>query len=110
ATWAGLPLGDAGAGLGAIAAELEQGDGLVDLPRREPAAKLPAPRLLGAFEPILLGWRSRDELLADHAARVMVGGMFRPFALARGRAAATWGINGGEVVIEPLARLGADDA
>src|SRR5262249_52481437 len=47
AKWAGLALGDARAGLRAIASELiEHEDGLVDLKRRAVAAELPAPRLL----------------------------------------------------------------
>jgi Winged helix DNA-binding domain len=63
ARWAGLPLRDARAGLRAIASELRQReDGLVDLRRRPPVAALPPPRLLGSFEPVLLGWRSRELL------------------------------------------------
>ena len=110
AKWAGLPLRDARAALGAIAGELESGDGLVDLARRRPAAKLPPPRLLGAFEPVLLGWRSREPVLGRHERRVMSGGLFRPFALARGRAVATWGISGGEVAIEPFGRMPREDS
>src|SRR3954447_1238435 len=50
ARWAGLPLRDVRAGLGAIASELrEREDGLVDLRERAPAAELPPPRLLGPF-------------------------------------------------------------
>jgi hypothetical protein len=106
ARWAGLPLRDARAGLGAIASELDQRpDGLVDLAGRGPAAELPPPRLLGAFEPVLLGWRDRTPLLRSHAARVTVGGLFHPFALARGRAAATWRLRASAVELEPFARL-----
>lgn len=49
ARWAGPPIRDARAGLGAVASELQQrSDGLVDLRARPPAAE-PPPRLLGAF-------------------------------------------------------------
>jgi hypothetical protein len=111
ARWAGLPLRDARSGLGAIATELVQReDGLVDLVRRAPAAELPPPRLLGSFEPILLGWISREPLLGSHRSVVTVNGLFRPFALVRGRAAGTWRLRGGEVGLEPFARLAPADA
>lgn len=111
AKWAGLPLRDARAALGAIAAELgEQHDGLVDLAGRPPAAELPPPRLLGSYDPVLLGWRSREPLLGRHETAVTVEGLFRPFALVRGRAVATWSLRGGDVVLAPFARLAAKDA
>ena len=106
ALWAGLPLRDARAGLGAIGSELDRrGDGLVDLANRTAAAQLPPPRLLGAFDPVLLGWVSRDTVLGEHQAAVIAGGVFRPLALVRGRAAATWTMRGGEVSLEPLRPL-----
>jgi hypothetical protein len=106
ARWSGLSLRDARAGLGAIAAELQQRpDGLLDLARREPAAKLPPPRLLGAFDPVLLGWRSRAPLLGAHQASITVEGLFRPFALVRGRAVATWRLSGAEVALTSLQPL-----
>ena len=111
ARWAGLPLRDARAGLDAIASELRDfEDGLVDLARRPPAAELPPPRLLGPYDPLLLGWTSREDVLGPHQELVTVNGLFRPFALVRGRAAASWGMPRGEVVIEPFGRLGKADA
>jgi hypothetical protein len=111
ARWAGLPLRDARAGLRAIAGELdERADGLVDLAKRPPCAELPRPRLLGPFDPVLLGWTSRDQLLGAHKAVVTVNGLFRPFALVRGRAAATWSMPAGKVVLEPFGRLTHADA
>jgi hypothetical protein len=97
ARWAGLPLRDARAGLTAIAAELtERPDGLVDL-RRDELPPLPPPRLLGAFDPLLLGWRSR-ELVVDPAREVVtVNGIVKPIALVDGRAAGTWAMPGGHV-------------
>jgi hypothetical protein len=110
AKWAGLPLRDVRAGLRAIASELEERPGgLVALASPRRRASLPRPRLLGSFDPALLGWRSREELLGSHASAVIVGGLFRPFALVRGRAAATWKLAGGEVVLEPLGPLARPD-
>ena len=60
ATWSGLPLRDARAGLQAIATELAQrDDDLVDLAAREPAPDAIPARLLPAFDPYLLGWKDR---------------------------------------------------
>ncbi len=67
AKWAGLPLRDARAGLEAIGRELDEGeDGLLRLAKRPPPAELPPPRLLGAFDPVLLGWSSREPILGPH--------------------------------------------
>jgi len=106
ARWAGLPLRDARAGLAAISAELvERDDGLVHLAKHPPAAEVPAPRLLGAFDPVLLGWTSREAVLGPHTHLVTMNGIFRPFALVKGRAAANWKLNRGRVAIEPLGKL-----
>ncbi|HEY6961628.1 MAG TPA: winged helix DNA-binding domain-containing protein, partial [Gaiellaceae bacterium] len=92
--WAGLPLRDARAGLQAIASELHRDErGLLDLKRRATSSRMPDPQLLGPYEPVLLGWTTRDAILGDDAARVVSGGLFRAFALVRGRAAATWTIS-----------------
>jgi hypothetical protein len=92
ARWSGLGLRAARAGLGAIGAELtHHGDGLVELPARGEAAP-PAPRLLGAFDPYVLGWRDRGFLVEEaHARRVHPGaGILRAVAAVDGRAVATW--------------------
>jgi hypothetical protein len=103
ARWAGIRLGDARAGLSAIAAALEQrDDGLVDLKGRDEPAPLPPPRLLGAFDPLLLGWTSREDVVGPHKLLVTVNGIFRPFALVKGRAVATWKLDRGAVRIEHL--------
>ncbi|MHB1571377.1 MAG: winged helix DNA-binding domain-containing protein [Solirubrobacteraceae bacterium] len=109
ARWSGLALRDARAGLEAIASELQDRAGLVDLKRRDPAARLPAPRLLGSFEPVLLGWKSREVLLGDAESLVVSGGVFRAFALVRGRAVATWRLSGGRLELKPFARLAHAD-
>ena len=69
------------------------------------AAGLPPPRLLGAFDPLLLGWASRDPITRPHQRIVTVNGLFRPFALADGRAVATWTIVGGQIALAPFAEL-----
>jgi hypothetical protein len=110
ARWSGLPLGRARAGLRAIGAELtERDDHLVDLATRPRAAPLPAPKLLGAFDPLLMGWTSREPILGPAAHIVTSNGMFRPFALIEGRAAATWRLPGGEVTLEPFRELTPDE-
>jgi hypothetical protein len=111
ARWAGLPLRDARAGLTSIAGELvELGGGLVDLARRAPAEPLPPPRLLGAFDPLLLGWTSREEIVGPHKLLVTDNGIFRPFALVKGRAVATWRLAAGKLTIEHLGRVAKKDA
>jgi len=98
------------AGLDAIASELhERDDGLVDLKRRPRAAPLPEPRLLGSFEPLLLGWKSRQLLLRNSEPLLVSGGVFRPFALVRGRAVATWTISHQKVELRPFGRLARAD-
>jgi hypothetical protein len=110
ARWAGLPLRDARAGLDAIASELlTRADGLLDLRKRAPPEELPSPRLLGAFDPLLLGWTSREEILGSHKGIVTVNGLFRPFALVRGRAVATWSFAGDEVTLKPFGRISRED-
>lgn len=111
ARWAGLPLRDARAGFAAIGSELDQRvDGLFDLAKRPAAEPLPPPRLLGAFDPLLLGWTSRDEVVGPHKLLVTINGIFRPFALVKGRAVATWRLAGGKVTIEQLQRVTKKDA
>ena len=111
ARWTGLPLRDIRAGLALIGSELDhRTDGLVDLRRRPRPGDLLPPRLLGAFDPVLLGWASREPILGRHEARVIAGGLFRPFVLIRGRAAATWALREGQVVLEPFGRLSTEEA
>ncbi|HEY3953572.1 MAG TPA: winged helix DNA-binding domain-containing protein [Streptosporangiaceae bacterium] len=106
AQWAGIGLRDARLGLARCGA-VQRADDLAELPAspRRAAAALPPPRLLGAFEPLLLGWASRDPIVGSYKRIVTVNGLFRPFALAGGRAVATWTISGGEVAVEPFDRL-----
>lgn len=106
AKWAGLPLRDARAGLQAIACKLEEGDdGLLRLAKRPEPAAIPPPRLLGAFDPVLLGWTSREDVIGEHTKLVTRNGIFHPFAMANGRAVAKWGLAGGKLTMEPLEQL-----
>jgi hypothetical protein len=109
AYWSGLALRDARAGLRAIGSEVVEQGGLVSLKGRRPSADLPPPRLLGSFEPVLLGWKSRDAVLGSDAPAVVTGGLVRPFAIVRGRAAATWTIRSGEVQLKPFRTLAQPD-
>jgi DNA glycosylase AlkZ-like len=117
ARWAGLPLGDARRGLAAIAPELAgRDDGLASLARAaRPDAgpggapggtpPVPALRLLGAFDPLLLGWASRADFLAPGGPVITVNGLFRPFVLRHGRGSALWTVSRGQVVTDPLGPL-----
>jgi DNA glycosylase AlkZ-like len=107
AKWSGLPLRDARAGLQTIASELVQReDGLVSLRTVQVAVgSPPAPKLLGAFDPVLLGWVSRAPVLGEHERALVSGGVFRPFALAGMRAVALWRLVGAEVILAPFGRL-----
>jgi len=108
ARWAGLPLRDARAGLGAIADQIRtREDGLLEFRRSIAPPPPPPPRLLGPFEPCLLGWASRETVLGGHADLITRNGMFRPFAMVDGRAAAAWTMPGGKVRLEPFAPLRA---
>jgi hypothetical protein len=75
---------------------------LVDLRKREDPAPLPPPRLLGAFDPLLLGWKSREAVIGEHKFLVTNNGIFRPFALVKARAVSTWRLPQGKVQIEHL--------
>lgn len=96
--------------MAAIAAQLRvRADGLLELARTPAPGPLPGPRLLGAFDPLLLGWCSRADLLAGNQQIVTVNGLFRPFALVAGRAAAIWSLAGGRVELKPFAQISRRD-
>jgi Winged helix DNA-binding domain len=103
ARWAQLALGDVRIGFKKIARRIvDLGDGLVDLRKREETAPLPPPRLLGAFDPLLLGWTSREAVIGAHDGLVTMNGIFKPLALVKGRAVSTWRFPKGKVEIEHL--------
>jgi hypothetical protein len=109
AKWLAVPLRHVRPALAAISGQLrERRDGLVEL--AGPAVggigrdgPLPPPRLLGAFEPLLMGWRSRQLVLGEHEADVITGGIFRGLAMVGGRAAGTWRFAGRGINLQPFA-------
>jgi len=108
ARWAGITLGDARRGLGAVAGDLEQRPGgLVDLAGRPASLGRRRPKLLGGFDPLLHGWVDRTPVLGANQRIVTKNGIFRPFALVDGRAVATWNLPRGRVTLEPFARIEA---
>lgn len=103
ATWAGIPLGEARTAFDAVAPRtVRVAEGLVDLEGREVPAPLPEPRLLGPFDPLLHGWKSRSLFLGPHKSVVTTNGVFRPVALVDGRVVATWSLPGGVPTLRPL--------
>ena len=111
AKWAGLPLRDVRAGLEGIVRELhERDDGLLEL-NAPAAAGSPRACLLDQWDPLLVGWRSRDTLLERYPRRDSAEFHFRRFAYVRARAVATWSLRAGTVRIEePFARVAQADA
>jgi hypothetical protein len=113
AAWAGITLGAARRGLGSIAGSVtELPGGLVRLSGSDEGDGLPDPILLGPFDPVLHGWPDRSWVLGDVEPGVVTSnGLFRPIALVRGRAVATWGLAAGRLAREPLpgARIAARD-
>jgi hypothetical protein len=116
AAWSGLPLRQARRGLDAIAGELDEvragGEpAWVLAGAGAPRAARPRVRLLGHFDAYLLGYRSRELVLAAPFARRIQagGGMIRPAVLLDGRVVGTWRQRRGrerlEVVVEPFERL-----
>jgi hypothetical protein len=66
-------------------------------------APMPGPLLLGPWDELLLGWESRDDVLQGNTSVVTLNGIFKPIALVRGRAVATWTVSTG--ALEPFAPL-----
>ena len=113
AKWAGLRLGDARRGLQAVRDRTTSTpDGLVDLADRPRPPRVPPLRLLGAFDPLLLGWADRDGVLGAHRQVVTTNGLIRPVVLADGRVVATWGLPSGSVTVDVLGEMpfGSDRA
>jgi DNA glycosylase AlkZ-like len=111
AAWIGLPLRDARAGLNAIADELvEIGEEMADLATNAPSPEPVPPRLLGAFDPYLLGWRDRSFAVPPEHARAVHpgGGIIRPVATIDGLVVGTWSRRDGLNVLEPLDDATAD--
>src|SRR5262249_4534855 len=81
----GPPLRDARAGLAAIEKQLvHREDALLELVGAA-SAGAPRPCLLDQWDPVLVGWRSRELLLEDYPRVDSPEAHFRPFAYLRGR-------------------------
>jgi hypothetical protein len=111
ARWSGLPMRDARAGIAAASASLHlRPDGLIEAKGAARAAPKPPPALLGAFDPLLLGWDSRYAIVGEHKGLITNNGLFRPFALVGGRAVALWTISSRKVELSPLRKLSASES
>ena len=101
AKWSGLPVSVARRALDA-AGEREavtfEGADLLALPGTLDAEppKPPPALLLAPFDTAMLGWRTREPLVAagDDARVLPGGGIVKATLLARGRATATWRVDG----------------
>lgn len=94
ARWAGMGLREARQGLRAV------GDGRPA--RHDDAPATAPPKLLGPFDPLLLGWCSREDIVGEHRDLVTDNGVFRPFALVDGRAVGRWALRAGRVELQPF--------
>lgn len=97
ARWSGLPLGTARRAFES-AGQLESAGELLALPGTLEHSPPPAPPalLLAAYDTSMLGWRSREPLVAAANDRHVLsgGGVIRPVVLARGSASGTWRLEG----------------
>ncbi|HEY2948903.1 MAG TPA: winged helix DNA-binding domain-containing protein [Micromonosporaceae bacterium] len=119
AAWSGLPASAARRGFALIADELREvrlGGATAYAPSTmelQPPAD-PVVRLLGAFDPYLLGYRGRELALdARYARRIQAGGgIIHPAVLVDGRVVGTWRLSRtgraeaeATIRLEPFARL-----
>jgi hypothetical protein len=106
ARWAGVTLGKARAGCASLADEIVgRDDGLLDLAHNgeeATAPRMPTPRMLGPFDPVLHGWVDRTPLVGSHEGVVTSNGIFRATALVNGRVVGIWGLSGGQIRLELL--------
>jgi hypothetical protein len=100
ARWSGLALGVARRALDAAATAPDD-----DPP--EP----PEVRLLGGFDPVMLGYESREPVLAArHDKRILPGGgVLKATVLSRGRAVGTWRLTGTRVEVDWFGRRAASE-
>ncbi|WP_198954990.1 winged helix DNA-binding domain-containing protein [Kineosporia sp. R_H_3] len=108
ATWAGTTLGAARRGLAVLGSTADD-DGLHRLPGAAAAAgAVPAPVLLGPFDPVLHGWVDREAVIGRHTGLVTSNGIFKASALVGGRAVGTWTLPGGRVTLDAFEPLTPD--
>jgi hypothetical protein len=116
AKWAGITLGNARLGFAQVADELDvdiHGNASLrgtSVDSSAAKAPLPLPRLLGPFDPLLMGWRSRDFVLPVDGGVVTTNGIFRAVALVNGIGVATWSLAAGRITLgEPFGPMSATD-
>lgn len=108
ATWAGTTLGAARRGLAVLGSTADD-DGLHRLPGAAAAAgAVPAPVLLGPFDPVLHGWADREAVIGRHTGLVTSNGIFKASALVGGRTVGTWTLPGGRVTLDAFEPLTPD--
>ncbi|MDJ0344289.1 winged helix DNA-binding domain-containing protein [Streptomyces sp. H10-C2] len=97
ARWSGLPIGQARSGFraaGEMLAEVSGPDGplWVTAGAAAPADPAPSVRLIGHFDPYLLGYRDRDPLLDPSFAHLVAtgGGFITPCVLLDGEVVGIW--------------------
>ena len=109
ARWAKLPLGDARAGIEEHPVGARGRCGGSRRPRETRQAggdaAASAPR---AFEPLLLGWASREFVVGPHKV-VTSNGLFRACALVEGRVVGTWGLSGTALTVKLLEKVTKQD-
>ncbi|NUP00662.1 MAG: winged helix DNA-binding domain-containing protein [Nonomuraea sp.] len=98
AAWSGLSLGEARRAWSLSAAPE---------PPEPPEPGESFVRLAPAFDEYLMGWRSRDPILAaEHAGKVFPGGgILRPVVLAGGVIGGVWARRGARASVEPFGEL-----
>ncbi|MDF9816573.1 winged helix DNA-binding domain-containing protein [Streptomyces sp. SPB162] len=118
AKWSGLPVGQARSGFrsaGEKLAEIAGPEGPLWVPAGTDAPRPPTPsvRLIGHFDPYLLGYQDRDLLLDPSFARLVAtgGGFITPCLLADGEVVGTWRHERGHVGrltvrVDPFRALG----
>jgi hypothetical protein len=111
AKWAGITLGDARAALAGLDESVvpwPDDPNLTTLVDHLalPLPRMPGPKLLGPFDPVLHGWRDRELFTGDHRDVVTTNGVFRPVALVDGRVVGTWGLAAGTATIRLLEPVG----
>jgi len=101
--WTGFPASDTKPAFATLDV-VELPDGTVALPDTDLSPASARARLLGHFDPLLLGYRDRTPILDPaHAGRIQAGGGFvQPAVLAGGRVVGTWALRGSTVVVEPF--------
>jgi hypothetical protein len=100
AAWSGLSLGDARTAWRLAAAPEPPA-----VPEPPAAGRGPVVRLAPAFDEYLLGWKSRDPILAAEHARTVFpgGGVLRPVIIVDGEIKGVWSRRGAEVTATPFA-------